>query len=90
VALCLFDAHGRSEVARIELPDCTDEMWHGYVPDLPPGTACGYRVHAPYEPAGTDSTRTSGCSTRTRARTSAGWSGTMRVSDTRSVQAAAA
>jgi pullulanase/glycogen debranching enzyme len=50
VKLCLFDAQGRSEVGRIELPDYTDEMWHGYVPDLPAGTVYGYRVHGPYEP----------------------------------------
>jgi isoamylase len=50
VELCLFDADGRREVERIELPEYTDEVWHGYLPDARPGTVYGYRVHGPYEP----------------------------------------
>jgi glycogen operon protein len=50
VELCLFDADGNKEVERIELPEYTDEIWHGYVTDLHPGTIYGYRVHGPYEP----------------------------------------
>jgi isoamylase len=50
VELCLFDGDGRRETARIELPECTDEIWHVYVPDAWPGTLYGYRVHGPYEP----------------------------------------
>ncbi|MDH5539789.1 MAG: glycogen debranching protein GlgX, partial [Rhizobacter sp.] len=38
------------EVARIVLPEYTDEVWHGFVPGLKPGTRYGYRVHGPYEP----------------------------------------
>jgi isoamylase len=51
VELCLFDEKGERETARIELPEYTDEIWHGYVPDVHPGTIYGYRVHGPYEPA---------------------------------------
>ncbi|HEX6979554.1 MAG TPA: glycogen debranching protein GlgX [Alphaproteobacteria bacterium] len=51
VELCLFDADGRRELQRIELPEFTDEVWHGYLPDARPGTVYGYRVHGPYEPA---------------------------------------
>jgi glycogen operon protein len=51
VELCLFDAAGDKELERIELPEFTDEVWHGYVPDARPGTVYGYRVHGPYEPA---------------------------------------
>src|SRR5579885_1169187 len=51
VELCLFDAEGKRETARIELPEYTDEVWHGYLPDARPGTVYGYRVHGPYEPA---------------------------------------
>jgi glycogen operon protein len=51
VELCLFDAEGRREVERIELPEYTDEIWHGYLPHARPGTVYGYRVHGPYEPA---------------------------------------
>ena len=32
------------------MPEFTDEIWHGYIPDLQPGTVYGYRVHGPYEP----------------------------------------
>ena len=50
VELCLFDATGETELERIELPEFTDEVWHGYLPDARPGTLYGYRVHGPYEP----------------------------------------
>ncbi len=51
VELCLFDAKGERELERIELPEYTDEVWHGYLPDARPGTIYAYRVHGPYEPA---------------------------------------
>jgi isoamylase len=51
VELCLFDQTGERELERIELPEYTDEVWHGYLPDARPGTVYGYRVHGPYEPA---------------------------------------
>jgi isoamylase len=47
VELCLFDDHGRREIERIELPEFTDEVWHGFLPDARPGTIYGYRVHGP-------------------------------------------
>jgi isoamylase len=50
VELCLFDPGGRVETARIELPEYRDEIWHGYVPGLAPGTIYGFRVHGPYAP----------------------------------------
>jgi isoamylase len=50
VELCLFDATGETEIERIDLPEFTDEVWHGYLPDARPGTIYGYRVHGPYEP----------------------------------------
>jgi glycogen operon protein len=50
VELCLFDAAGERETERIPLPEYTDEVWHGYVPDLLPGQLYGYRVHGPYQP----------------------------------------
>jgi glycogen operon protein len=49
VELCLFDEEGR-ETERIALPEFTDEIWHGYLPDARPGQIYGYRVHGPYEP----------------------------------------
>jgi len=51
VELCIFDIEGKRELERIELPEYTDEVWHGYLPDARPGTVYGYRVHGPYEPA---------------------------------------
>jgi glycogen operon protein len=50
VELCLFDNEGKHEIERITLPEYTDEVWHGYLPDARPGTVYGYRVHGPYEP----------------------------------------
>jgi glycogen operon protein len=50
VELCLFDDSGETELERIELPEYTDEVWHGYLPTGRPGMVYGYRVHGPYEP----------------------------------------
>jgi len=50
VELCLFDSQGRREVKRIALPERTDDVWHGYFPEVEPGALYGYRVHGPYEP----------------------------------------
>jgi glycogen operon protein len=50
VELCLFDNDGHTELERIELPEYTDEVWHGYLPGARPGTVYGYRVYGPYEP----------------------------------------
>jgi isoamylase len=50
VEVCLFDAVGERELERIALPEYTDEIWHGYLPEVGPGDVYGYRVHGPYEP----------------------------------------
>lgn len=50
VELCLFNADGTKEIQRIALPEYTNEIWHGYVEGISPGTFYGYRVHGPYEP----------------------------------------
>ncbi len=50
VELCLFDDAGETELERIALPEFTDEVWHGLLPDARPGTVYAYRVHGPYEP----------------------------------------
>src|SRR6195952_6089567 len=49
IELCVFDDSGQTELERIELPEYTDEAWHGYVPTAGPGTVYGYRVDGPYE-----------------------------------------
>ena len=50
VELCLFDEHGKREIARIPLRERTDFVWHGYLPQLKPGQLYGYRVYGPYKP----------------------------------------
>src|SRR3984957_177020 len=50
IELCLFDPTGRKEMKRYTLPECTDEIWHGFLPNAPPGTAYGFRAHGPYQP----------------------------------------
>jgi len=50
VELCLFDESGENEVQRVELPEYTDQVWHGYLPEVRPGQLYGYRVHGPYRP----------------------------------------
>lgn len=50
VELCLYDAGGQNEIQRITLPEFTDEIWHGFVEDLPEGTLYGYRVYGPFSP----------------------------------------
>ncbi len=51
VELCLFDAAEDKQPAHtITLPDCTDRVWHGYLPDVEPGQLYGFRVHGPYDP----------------------------------------
>jgi isoamylase len=50
VELCLFDIEAEQEIERIELPEYTDEVWHGYLPDARPGQVYGYRVYGPYSP----------------------------------------
>ncbi len=50
VVLCIFDADGKREVARLDLPEHTDGVWHGHLPGAMPGLVYGYRVHGPYEP----------------------------------------
>jgi isoamylase len=51
VELCLFDRSGNSEEARIVLPEYTDEVWHGYLPDARPSLLYGYRVYGPFDPS---------------------------------------
>ncbi len=51
VDLCLFDhPDDPVESRRLPLPECTNYVWHGYLPGLGPGQAYGYRVHGPWRP----------------------------------------
>src|SRR3954449_11773289 len=51
VELCLFNSpEDKTEAQRVVLPEQTDMVWHGYLPDVEPGQLYGYRVHGPYDP----------------------------------------
>ena len=51
VELCLFDpADPQREIARLQLPERTDHVFHGYLPEVTPGMLYGYRVHGPWQP----------------------------------------
>jgi isoamylase len=51
VELCLFDSRDAdSESVTIPLPEQTDMVCHGYLPDVRPGQLYGFRVHGPYNP----------------------------------------
>jgi glycogen operon protein len=51
VEVCLFDSAGaKIESQRLTLPRRSDNVWHGYVPEVGPGQLYGYRVHGPYDP----------------------------------------
>lgn len=50
VFLCLFDQTGENEIQQIELPEFTDDVWHGHVENMPNGSLYGYRVFGPYTP----------------------------------------
>jgi isoamylase len=50
VDLCLFDASGQREIARLPLPARSEDIWHGFLPGAGPGLVYGYRVHGRYAP----------------------------------------
>jgi glycogen operon protein len=50
VELCIFDPSGRKELARLPLPECTNEVWHGYLPEAGSGLLYGYRAYGAYDP----------------------------------------
>jgi glycogen operon protein len=51
--LCLFDsAEAQRESHRIALPERTQHIWHGLLPELGPGQVYGYRVYGADDPAG--------------------------------------
>jgi isoamylase len=50
VELCLFDSRGTRELRRIVLPEYTDQVWHGYLPEIGRGALYGYRVYGMYDP----------------------------------------
>jgi len=51
IQVCLFDAAGEREVARIALPARSGDIWHGRIGGIGPGARYGLRVHGPFAPA---------------------------------------
>ena len=49
--VCLFDDGGKREIARFALPEHTDEVFHGYLPNAMPGLVYGLRAYGPFDPA---------------------------------------
>ncbi len=51
VELCLFEnIETTDEYVRIPTRECTDQVWHVFLPDARPGQLYGFRVSGPYEP----------------------------------------
>ena len=48
--VCLFESATGRETDRFELPEYTDEIFHGNIADVGPGTFYGFRASGPYEP----------------------------------------
>jgi isoamylase len=49
VRLCLFSADGNE--TQLLLRERDGDVWHGFVPEVAPGQAYGYRVSGPYDRA---------------------------------------
>ena len=47
VELCIFEV-GKTQT--YQLPKCTDQVWHGYLPDAAPGLCYAFRVLGPRVP----------------------------------------
>src|SRR5258706_5070237 len=50
IEVCLFDPAAAHEIGRFDLPEYTDEVWHGYLPAAQPRLIYGLRAHGPLAP----------------------------------------
>ncbi len=50
IELCLFDRTGERELRRLTLPEWTDEVWHGFLPEVGAGLVYGYRAYGRFAP----------------------------------------
>src|SRR5213596_50434 len=51
VELCLFEnREATEENIRVPISECTDQVWHMFLPDARPGQLYGFRVAGPYDP----------------------------------------
>ena len=50
IELCVFDEHGQKELMRFALPQCENDIWHGFIRGAKAGLVYGYRVYGTYSP----------------------------------------
>ena len=50
IELCLYDNRSRRETERIQLPETTAFVRHGYLPGVQTGQLYGFRAYGPWEP----------------------------------------
>ncbi len=50
IELCLFDADGHTELARMPLPGRSGDVWHGHLPGARAGQLYGLRAHGAWQP----------------------------------------
>jgi glycogen debranching enzyme GlgX len=50
IEVCLFNAGGTHEIARLRLPARSNDVWHGYLPGAGPGLVYGLRADGPWRP----------------------------------------
>jgi len=50
IELCLFDASGHSEIARLAMLKGEEHVWHGFIKGAKAGMLYGFRAHGPYMP----------------------------------------
>ena len=51
IEICLFDAAGQRETARINLPERSGNVFHAHIAELKPGDRYCFRAHGPFDPA---------------------------------------
>ena len=50
IELCLFDAAGVNELQRVDLPECSEGVWHGLLLGATAGQVYGLRADGPWAP----------------------------------------
>lgn len=51
IEICLFDETGDEPAQIYQLPDQTQQVWHGFIPGVTAGARYGIRAHGPWDPA---------------------------------------
>lgn len=50
IDVCLYEGDNPAPFRVVPLPERSYRIWHGYLPDVGPGTRYGLKVHGPWEP----------------------------------------